>query len=101
MTMIWAVVGTLLLYFSKIVVCSTSGNETSPFASLLGESLFRWSVEDEGIVEEYTDDLLKGKKVVGVYFSASWCGPCRFVQKLSQRQSSFFKHFQTIYSRIG
>jgi thiol-disulfide isomerase/thioredoxin len=29
------------------------------------------------VLEEGTSKLLKNKQVIGVYFSASWCGPCR------------------------
>ncbi|KAL7448568.1 hypothetical protein ACHAWC_001449 [Mediolabrus comicus] len=27
--------------------------------------------------QHYTNEILSGKKVVGLYFSADWCGPCR------------------------
>ncbi|KAF0714816.1 Aste57867_3668 [Aphanomyces stellatus] len=37
-----------------------------------------------------TDDLLAGKKYVGLYFSAHWCPPCRaFTPMLSETYETF------------
>jgi nucleoredoxin len=54
--------------------------ESSPFTALLGETLYRWKKNADNTMEVeelYTSDLLKGKNAVAIYFSASWCGPCK------------------------
>lgn len=64
---------------------SLAGSRTSnnPFEQMFGESLYMWGFEGEGsekelaIFEAGTAELLNRKKVVAVYFSASWCPPCR------------------------
>jgi hypothetical protein len=43
-------------------------NETSPFISLFGETLYRWNEERTEILEYPTMELLDGKKVVGIYY---------------------------------
>lgn len=68
----------------------TSGgvSKTSPFTELLGETLYRWKInaDDTMEVEELsTVELLKGKTAIAIYFSASWCGPCKqFTPVLAQ-----------------
>jgi len=50
----------------------------SPFTTLFGDKLLGSSGEIS------TADALNGKQVVGIYFSAHWCGPCRgFTPKLA------------------
>ena len=54
--------------------------QTGPFIDLLGPSLLSLEMLDEThaqLVSQYTNDALRGKSVVGLYFSADWCGPCR------------------------
>ena len=54
--------------------------QTGPFIDLLGESLLSLEMIDEKQAQlnaHYTNEALSGKKVVGLYFSADWCGPCR------------------------
>ena len=64
--------------------------ESSPFVDIFGESLYKWDdvINESGerqILEVSTSDVLKDKKVIGIYFSASWCGPCRtFTPQLAQ-----------------
>jgi len=53
--------------------------QTGPFIDLLGPTLYSLEMVDEthaAMKEHYTNDALRGKKVVGLYFSADWCGPC-------------------------
>jgi thiol-disulfide isomerase/thioredoxin len=61
---------------------SSKRAERFSFESLLGDSLYMWGqerTEDSAasIFEAPTSDLLQNKPVVAVYFSASWCPPCR------------------------
>lgn len=62
--------------------------ESSPFTALLGETLYKWKINADNTmeVEELsTVDLLKGKTAIAIYFSASWCGPCKkFTPVLAQ-----------------
>mmetsp|Transcript_12844 Transcript_12844/g.28433 ORF Transcript_12844/g.28433 Transcript_12844/m.28433 type:complete len:318 (-) Transcript_12844:234-1187(-) len=54
--------------------------QSGPFIDLLGETLLSLEILDEQRAQlnvNYTNEALSGKKVVGLYFSADWCGPCR------------------------
>ncbi|KAL7567630.1 hypothetical protein ACA910_000224 [Epithemia clementina (nom. ined.)] len=71
--------------------------QSGPLVDLLGPILL--SLEYTGsstaaLKEHYTTDALRNKKVIGLYFSADWCGPCRkftpelvkFYQKMNSRR---------------
>lgn len=56
--------------------------QSGPFVDILGPTLLSLEMTSETTAtlnEHLTNDALKGKKVVGLYFSADWCGPCRQV----------------------
>jgi thiol-disulfide isomerase/thioredoxin len=93
---------------------STSSSPMGPFSQLLGGTLYRWKIDEaQGVmqVEELpTDDLLKGKTAVAIYFSASWCGPCRKVSKCTAdapglhqflRIYDNFKPNSIVYTHLG
>ena len=49
--------------------------QSGPFIDLLGETLISLKMVDEThatLEPHYTNEALKGKKVVGLYFSADW-----------------------------
>jgi len=61
---------------SSISTSQTVGEEentNNPFVAMLGDTLYKWNnLERSEIVLESTVDLLAKKKVIGIYYSASW-----------------------------
>jgi len=54
--------------------------QIGPFIDLFGTKLLSMNMVDETHAKmdlHDTNEALDGKKVVGIYFSADWCGPCR------------------------
>jgi hypothetical protein len=52
--------------------------QSGPLIDLFGPTLLGLEMIDEQhaqLTANYTSDALRGKKVIGVYFSADWCGP--------------------------
>lgn len=71
--------------------------QSGPFIDLFGENLLSLKMVDETHAQletHLTNEALAGKKVIGVYFSADWCGPCRqftpelvsFYEKMNKRR---------------
>ncbi|GAX14266.1 hypothetical protein FisN_1Hh461 [Fistulifera solaris] len=69
--------------------------QSGPFIDLFGPVLLSLEMLDEKhaqLAPQLTNDALKGKKVVGLYFSADWCGPCRqFTPELNSFYSKMNK----------
>lgn len=54
--------------------------QTGPFVDIFGDVLLSLEMVDEThaqVHQHFTNEALANKKVVGLYFSADWCGPCR------------------------
>lgn len=54
--------------------------QSGPFIDIFGDVLLSLEMVDEAhaqVHQHYTNEALAGKKVVGLYFSADWCGPCK------------------------
>ena len=71
--------------------------QSGPLIDLFGPTLLSLERTGEGtakMVEHHTSDALRNKNVIGVYFSADWCGPCRkftpdlvkFYEKMNKRR---------------
>jgi len=72
--------------------------QVGPFIDLFGNNLLSLNLIDETHAKmelQYTNEALQGKKVIGIYFSADWCGPCRkftpelvtFYNKMNERRN--------------
>lgn len=73
-------------------------NATQSFASLLATADRDYLVNNDG--EQIKISSLEGK-VVGLYFSASWCGPCRFfspvLKKVYKELNEQGKGFEVVF----
>ena len=91
----WRVIFLLFLYFSLSVsiitkVVASDDKEEESDVIIIPETLL--NIDGENV----SSDLLK-KKYIGLYFSASWCGPCRkFTPRLIEFRNKFVDDFEVI-----
>ena len=89
------VVFLLFLYFSLSVllitkVLASDDKEEESDVIIVPENLL--NIDGESV----SSDLLK-RKYIGLYFSASWCGPCRkFTPRLIEFRNKFVDDFEVI-----
>jgi len=81
--------------------------QSGPLIDLLGTKLHSLEInadeQSARVKEHFTNEVLDGKKVIGLYFSADWCGPCRqftpelvsFYDRMNKRRGQK-DHFQIV-----
>lgn len=94
---LWSISSSILILATEIL---EEKSTSQMFVELFGETLYKWKNEEEAI-ELPTVELLKDKKVIGVYFSASWCGPCQqftpILAEFYKKMNSKGKKFEVIF----
>ena len=51
---------------------TTTDVNNNPFVKYFGEFLYKWNENKDEITIQKTEDLLKNKNTVAIYYSASW-----------------------------
>lgn len=80
-----------------IIIKDEKPVQRGPLIDLFGQQLLSLEMISESsaqLIPHWTSDVLRGKNVIGVYFSADWCGPCRnftpelvaFYKKINSRR---------------
>jgi thiol-disulfide isomerase/thioredoxin len=74
-----------------IIIENDKPVQRGPLIDLFGQQLLSLEMISESsaqLIPHWTSDVLRGKNVIGVYFSADWCGPCR---KFTPELVAFYK----------